>query len=436
MKLEFLKDPSYKKTIVLWLCIGLIIRLVFMPIAVHADLITEYSTAYDTITTQKYAVNGFTLNNILNGWVYLGNIRLFHKFLPDKLWTNYSPPFQNGTFVAESQFDTWNTFIKQSNIKRTLFLMKIPHLIFDLLCLIPIFLIFENKNKLLTALKFWMISPAIIFSTYIFGKLEVMAIFTLLLSLYYLKKNKFLFSIILLTISIFSRMYGFFFLPFYLAYIFKKSNKKAFVLSSLSSISFIIIGILILIIVQKGVNFNWTFYKLKSLESILKRFLLATRVESSLGVTFYPFIIAYVLILLKFINSEKQDFNIFWKYLLAVLLTYFGVCYFHPQFLIWLSPFIILSISEDKQLMNLHLIQLLLAIPLTFHWGQDMFGRFFASLNPDYLMNMPSPADFISKFITFDIFNGIMWSIFSGFTLWMLFTVIKKINKEEFLVTK
>jgi len=191
------EDLSLRNAICKWFLIGLLIRLLFMPFVVHADFLSVYMRAHLIISHQLPLIGRAQML-----------IHAFHSFF---LWI-FKPllPYVDIMLDGSANHLTFNwemfyKFVTHPAVFRTLFLLKLPYLFFDLACVYLILAIFHNRKKKLYAFKFWMLNPIIIFATYIFGRYECIAIFFILLSLYYAKRKSFIKSLLFLGISIITR---------------------------------------------------------------------------------------------------------------------------------------------------------------------------------------------------------------------------------------
>jgi len=75
----------------------------------------------------------------------------------------------------------------------------------------------------------------------------------------------------------------------------------------------------------------------------------------------------------------------------------------------------------------------------TFHWGRAMAGWLFASLNPVFFVNLPSPAEFIDTLYPLSgkplayvvgtvsqLVVNVSWTVLTGTSLYMTLTLIRE----------
>ncbi|MCK4419460.1 hypothetical protein KAV79_06600, partial [Candidatus Aerophobetes bacterium] len=156
------QDPAIKRSIYKWLLIGLLIRLTFMPIAMHFDLLSVYQRS--SLIAYR-GVLWVGLGQTLVHYIHAFFLLIFKPLMP---YLESALPGRTGS----ASWLGWGAFAIHSNVFRTLFLLKIPYLIFDLGCAFLLLAILQDHKKGVTAFKFWMLNPVIIFSAFIFSRYE------------------------------------------------------------------------------------------------------------------------------------------------------------------------------------------------------------------------------------------------------------------------
>ena len=96
------------------------------------------------------------------------------------------------------------------NIICYMFFLKIPYLILDIGLAFLLLKTFKNSK----IFYFWLFNPVSIYLIYILGNFDILPSFLTLLSFYFLKKNKLLFSYLSIGIAIALKMYPVIFVPF------------------------------------------------------------------------------------------------------------------------------------------------------------------------------------------------------------------------------
>jgi len=348
-------------------------------------------------------------------------IHYFHAFF---LWI-FKPLMPYFNDILSNPEMGWNptwrmliTFINHPEVFRTLFLFKVPYLIFDLGCAFLLLGIFQNQKKGLNAFIFWMVNPIVIFATYIAARYECICIFFILLSFYYAKNNMFIKSLLFFGGSIVIRLYPLILLPFFIIILGKNVGeylKLAF----------------------------WGLLPLGTITVLDKLFHRVGEIGGAMGMhqanylltmKFYMghlkdyifiFVAAYGFLLLYTHFTTDHSFENLRKSLLMLMLLFFATCFFHAHYFMWLIPFLTLQIVEDRRFIGLFIIQVICFIVYTFQWKETFANLLFTPLNPSYFMSLRTPFEIINQYYPIANFIGIFRSIFSGVSLYMIYLVFK-----------
>jgi len=402
----YLQDSSVRVRIYKWLLIGLLIRLSLMPIIIHGDLLKIYWRASLIAYHGKPGVGSGQLFihylHVLFLWVFKPLMPHFDEIITPELYTK-----------------TMAWFVSYPHIFRALFLFKLPYLIFDLGCAFILLHIFQSRKKGLGVFIFWMVNPIVIFATYMWGRYECIAVFFILLSLYYAKNNLFSKSLFCLGMSIITRWYPFILLPFFVVILGEKlwgQIKLAFW------------GLFPL-----GIITAWS--KLVSRPSEIEQMTKIYHANYLFGMKFhlihlqdyiFVFIVAYTFFLLYAYFETDHSFGNLQRSGCVVMLLFFATCFFHPQYFMWLIPFLTFQVVENRKFLTLFIIQVLCFIVYTFQWGSDTAGRFFTPISYSYFMHLHTPSQIINRYYPIANFIGIFRSIFSGVSLLMVYLILRK----------
>lgn len=416
---SYRSDSAALLTIFEWMLIGLLIRFFFMPISTHSDLLSIYGRA------SLMAYHGWVTIPGLFGLVAHYIHAFFLLIFKPLLGPNYSEMFYWVSVRRFSAYDTnWIEFIASPHIYRILFLLKFPYLLFDFASAFLLLHIFSNNKKGgLTAFIFWMVNPVSIFVVYIFGRYESLAIFFILLSLFYAKKNKLTLALLMLGVSITIRIYPvMLLLPF--ALILGKNVRQ--------QVKFCFLGIL-----------PWLIMQIPSLITKSGSPMVSAATSSFsktfFGLTFnfryfdgiYVFVVGYFLILLYGYFNLNHSYKSAWKICLINLLFFYAVCYFHPQYFMWLMPLLVLQIVEDKRYIGLYVIQVFTLFVHTLHWDKAMNGWLFMPINKAYFKYVPAIKTYIDKVYPGDQFILIFRSILTAVCFFMIYLIIKSFTERS-----
>jgi len=322
------------------LALGVILRLVLMPITLHPDLLghsfSAYFLAYEgkinlyetlaKLPADHPLVKNFGVSDI---FIYppltyytLGLFRILVKPLADPnfipwLWSNLS------------QIHSYPRLFEQ------LFLFKLPYLFLDVgLAFLLMALFTEPKQKKL-AFAFWMLNPLAIYVTFMIGQLDLLPTFFTVLSLFLFKRKKIYWSAVAMGVAASYKMYPLFLL-FPLAFL---GSEKLFerlkiVAVGLAPFVFFIAPYL------GSAAFRAQVFSPKSQKMLYMGWPLSG------AEVVYPFVIFVGLIyFLAYYSRRKIDLAV---YFLAILLITFSVTHFHPQWFLWVMPFLIWELIENQ----------------------------------------------------------------------------------------
>ena len=298
---------------------------------------------------------------------------------------------------------TFFTFISHPGIFRVLFLLKLPYLVFDLLCA---WMLFKLAGK--NAFRFWMWNPVIIFVTAIYGRFETIPLFLLLLSIYLLKKERSEWAYFSLSLAILLRIYPVLLLPFFL-----RKEKKYL----LRGLPFLILPLLLFIFIPPG--------KGGGIPHI--NYLLSMNFYLGLHSTLYIFFISYLLLLFHFFRFSSSRELPFYLALFHLLL--FATSYFHLQFYAWLIPFLSLTIAGERYKENFFYFSLIFYFLYLFQWGRVNSVYLFAPLNPEKFSSLPSLQEILSP-QNFHRFMGLVRSGLSACLLWLFYLMVRERNPQ------
>ncbi len=383
-----------------WLLTGLLVRLLVMPITAHGDLLAVYNRAYLVLGGQT--VNGLGPN-------------IFNKIHAVFLWSfkgllPYSTMWEG--FQSKTGIDFFG-FVNQTAVFRELFLFKLPYLIFEVL-VVWMLLKLTNSDRSERVIAFWMLNPVVIFSSYVFGRFDMITVFLLLLSLYFVRQEKPGLALFMLGIAALLRVYPVILvLPFVL--ILDKSAVGRIRLGLIGLLPFLVsifVGM-----VQVGGQLVKGFAAMPHLSYPLKmKFALSS--QDSL----YIFVFIYSLIMMYLYVNPKKGFTSLVEYSFYILLLFFATSSFHPHYLIWLAPFVTFYFDRPffLPIYGVHLIGWMI---LTFQFGSDLTTHLVAPLSPAFFWAVISPSQWIDRYYSAVQVIGMGRSVFSATCLIMAYLV-------------
>ncbi len=416
---QYLKDSAVRTTIYKWLLIGLLIRLAFMPFTIYfPDLLGIYYRSSWPIYHDIYWIGG---SQIPIHYFHTFFLWIFKPLMP--YWKSilyYADPLKQ--FAVDNK--TFEIFTTNPYVFRTLFLFKVPYLVFELGCILLLLRIFQDTKKGLRAYKFWIVNPIVIFATYIAARYESIAIFFILLSLYYAKKNRSIRSLLSFGVSIVLRVYPLILLPFFIIV----RGKKVWGRFKLAFWGILPLAVLIIL--------TRVFHQ----PSVEGDIVGMSHVKYFLGMKFplfdsdvvFVFVVGYALVLFFSSSYAEYSFERLWKPMLVVLLLFFATSHFHVHYFMWLIPFLTFQVVEDRRFIPLFAIQVFCFIVYTWQWDRHFLGYLFTPLHfPYFAAEVVNLKIFIGQYFPFSDFLGIFRSIFSAVSFYMIYLVIRRFLQEE-----
>jgi len=264
------------------------------------------------------------------------------------------------------QFYTWlnDWGVNQNNYSNLIyymFVLKLPYLIFDLICGIYLLKLFGDK-----VYKFWLFNPLTIYLIYCLGNFDIVPVCLSVMAYYFLTKNKNFLSFLLLGIASALKLYPLLLLPYFLFY-------KKF---SIKNIFYYFLPIILSI---APFLTNQLFIKTFT-SSGLSQLLLNQRI---FNIPIFP---VFYLIIFLFYFIKKIDIN---KSLLFLFLIFICFVPFHTQWLLWFLPFALFAFNP--------LFALLLSLSLLINFLLDDSFAFFGTLLPinQYFQHLSTPYQII-----------------------------------------
>jgi hypothetical protein len=406
---EYRNDPKILHSVYTWLLVGLLIRLLIMPFACHGDLLSTYHRSFLLVYEHNLQyLNPQEIVQAVN-LIIFSPIDQFRDFL---VWTG----------MTSVPVDYWLDAMKNNTAFRTLFIFKIPYLVFDFASGFLLLFYFRDQiSKGVSALAFWLLNPVTIFAFYIFARHDAIAIFFIILCILLLKENKLFWASLALGIAIWSRNYGLLFVPVLLILV--KEDVKKIIMVLIGSL-----GPLVMFNVFTQLFFNH-LPTADFADSVFINYLLEMKFDlTNMNQVVYIFIFSYFLMLffMYSLNLKNTGF-IFSKYCLIILLLYYATSTFHPQYFSWFIPFltIIYATYQDELIIKLHSVQVISFIVFILVWAAPVSTWLVISINPDVLYPIQTPLEIISTRIPNIPVINIFRTILSASSIFLIVYFIK-----------
>lgn len=409
---EIFEDSNSSKLLYKYFLTGFLIRLIFLPFFFQRDVLSTYQRAAQTVFAGNLAADfqQFVMHLLHSAYLFV------IKFLiPDV--SQFAK-----IMLTESTWTSWIDFNNFSYVYRTLALFKFPYLILDIACMFLILrLLYDGEpEKKLRIFKYWVLNPLVIFVTYIFARHDIVAVFFILISLILAKNNRKYWSIFILAVGIIMRFFPIMILPFLIVFLARRKKDYAILFS---------IGIAGLILLEA---FSYVYFGRSVIFSLLNTqhfdYILSAKLNLIIHDAVFIFIVAYMILLFSFIHQKNKTFELFLNYCGIVYLLYVATSYFHPQYLLYAIPFLVLIFTRRNSIYYYHLIQFGFLMFVLIYWGDLVTKFLFAPIDVKYVLYLPGPIPVINRFYDPVKFVNIFRSVFSAVSIWMIY-LIYRINK-------
>lgn len=405
-----MKQKSFLRKIIVFLILGLAIRLILMPITLHSDAwaisFSEYLFAYKGIfniydylaslssssaIVQNYGPNFFTYPPL--------------SFFTFGIFGLVLKPLLNKDFL-ENLAKNLPFILSDNRLYWHLFLTKLPYLFFDFGILALLINFFDDEKEKKLAAILWVFNPLVFYTSYMIGQFDIIPVFFTILSLYLIKKNRWEWAVFSLGVGGSYKMFPLFFIPF-VAIVGGKTLFTRVKLLGLGLAPYIlsILPFLGSVAFRQNVLFSNQSQKM-----LFAKINVSGAEYLSIFVVIYIFILG--IILLKKIEL--------WKVFALVMLLFFSVTHYHPQWFLWLTPFLIIFIVNYKKLWIFPIILLFCWLLITLFFEPSLSIGLFAPLWKN-LSNVQPLSEVFGKY--YDVFQlkSLIRSVFSGISLVICF---------------
>ncbi|MCR4305698.1 MAG: glycosyltransferase family 39 protein, partial [Candidatus Daviesbacteria bacterium] len=250
-----------------------------------------------------------------------------------------------------------------------LWLLKLPYLIFDLLVALLLYRLVDPKKALL-AFGLWIFNPVNLYATYMMGQFDILPTFFSVLSIYLAFKGKLNLAAVALGVGIAFKLYPVFLvIPLILLGKGLWTKIKLLILTALPYLVSIL-----------------PYLSSKSFRSVAlfanqssKSLYAGIPVSGGESILLFP---AFLLLFYLLILGLKIKIDL-WRLFLIPLALFFIFTHFHPQWLIWITPFLVLVLARD-QFKNIIPVLIILAswIGSLFFFDSSLTLGMFAPIFP------------------------------------------------------
>ena len=399
-----------------WIIAGIAIRVLVMPFTLHVDLwghsFTEYFFAYEgqlnpyetllSLPANHPIVRNFGVSDI---FIYppltyytLGIYRVLIKPFVDPGFLPFVMEYPSRVFERPDLY--WN-----------LFLFKLPYLFLDIGIGFLLAGMFDNVSKKRRAFILWMLNPVTLYATFMIGQIDILPTFFAVLALYFAYKKKNLYSIVALGVGSAYKLWPIF-LIIPAALIFEKDFWKR---AKLAVAGFAPLLISVLPFVNSSA-FRYMVFSPKSQKMLFMNF----PVSGAEGI--FPFIL--ILSLIYFILYFRPGEQRLSTWALAIVLLILSVTHYHPQWFLWVTPFLVWELAENN-LKHWFLVLIFIGswALITLFFEPSLSVGLFAPINPD-LQKLPGLAEIVSKFFNVFQIKSYVRSVFAAAAIFYIWSIV------------
>lgn len=410
--------------------IALVLRIILAAISYHSDI-------------QPFDLAGYVIGqgNILNYYDYLPSLPADSEVLavyPTNLF-NYPPavyfflgissliftlPIDQG-FHHDFLFRVSNTF-GNPLIFLHLILLKIPFFIFDFWAAFLFAKLFDDKRAQRWAFILWLFNPVNLYATYLVGQFDVIPTFFSIASLYFLTRNKdsLYKPALMLGLGGAFKIYPLFLLiP--LASYYKTWGER---------IKVILTGVLTYVIIILPFIFSSGFRSTALVAGQTLKSLYA-QIPVSGGESILLFLAIIIFFYLMFLSFRASVANLWQRYFI-VLILFFSFTHFHPQWFLWMAPFLIIDLIHTNfknWVAVLLVLSSYLLMILLFDPGLSI--GLFAPLNPA-LYSSQGIFQLLGLNIEINFGRSLAQTAFVGAMLYYLYLYFPRENLNELIKVK
>jgi len=421
-KLKEKTIPFWKtKKIIFIIITAVLIRLLLMPITLHPDLLghsfSAYFLAYEGKINPYDTLSGLPANHPLVKNFGVGDIFIYPPltYYTLGLFRFIVKPFIDPNFIPW----LWSNLDKihqYPGLFANLFLFKLPYLFFDVGLAFIMAGLFHDKKKKQLAFTLWLFNPLSIYVPYMIGQLDLLPTFFSVLGIYFFQKRKFNWSAFLIGIATSYKMYPLFLL-FPLAFLAKDKFWER--------IKLIVIGVLPFVFFiapyLNSPSFRNMVFSPKSQKMLYMGWPL-----SGAEVVF-PFLLILVLIYYYLYYTRKKIPVVFG--FLSVLLLIYSVTHFHPQWFLWVTPFLIWELVENNFKHWVIILSIFLCwLTITLFFEPSLSYGLFNPIFP-WLDKAVGLSDIVGKYTNVFQLKSMIRSVLAGSSLFLIIDLFREKNE-------
>lgn len=352
------------------LIISILIKLIISGFTLHSDI--RHFDLGGQIVSQGNILNLFDFSkgsselaqyNKINPLNYPPAIYFLNGFL-SLIFT----PFFGEEFIYNFLVNT-EAILEDSRTNWHLISLKSPYFIFDLLIAFFLMSFFKTSREKLLAFTLWLFNPINIYSTFMVGQFDIIPTFFMVASLLLVKSNKVMLAALILGLGAAFKLFPLFLIiPLVLV---QPSISKRIIAATIGILPYS------LSIVPYLYSNGFRETALVANQS-LKSLYAQINISGGESILLFPLFLVFVYLVFYFKNNDRENL---WQRYFIVLLLFFIFTHFHPQWFLWVTPFLIIDLIKS----NFKNLILVLTVLVSFIWMVFLF-------EPSLTIGLFSPA--------------------------------------------
>lgn len=324
-------------------------------------------------------------------------------------------PFVNQEFINTFWVD-YPKVLGNILLNIHLLLSKLPYLFFDLPIAFLIAQLFESRHDKILSFTLWVFNPVNLYVTYMMGQFDITATFFVVLALVIVKKgiNKLNLSPISLAALSLGLGAVFKIYPLYLLIPLSSIEEKWG-----DRIKVIIFGLLpYLISILPYISSSGFRNSALLAGHTLKTFYAQIPISGGESIILFP---TFLIFFYLFFYFRKAIQVFIWQRFFIVLLLFLIFTHYHPQWFLWITPFLIIDLVKTN---FKHLAATLLSLfsftVLLFFFDPSLTIGLFSPIFPN-LASLPSIWNLLNKTVDYNLSRSLLQTIFVGSAFYFIY---------------
>lgn len=402
------------------IALGILVRVFLMVSTYHSDLagqiISSYFFAYKNIVNIYDFLASLPADQGLIKNFGLNDIFIYPPltYFTLGIWLKIIQPLTSEKFFQSVM--SGSSIYQIADLSYYLFVLKLPYLIVDLLLGFSLTKLFEKGSDKRLVFLLWLFNPVTLYASFSMGVFDIIPALFTVLSLVFFKKQRIFLAALMIGFGAAYKSYPLFLLP--LLVLTQKSIWQKIKTSFMGLLPFVASNLPF----WSSAAYKYMVFGPKS----QKQFFMTWPISGAEGIL--PYILLYVILCLVVSRKEDSGKHLY-KQFLAFFLLLFSLTNYHPQWFIWISPFIVIEMVANK-FRNIWLSVALLAcfIFITLTFENSLSVGLFTPIFPA-AEKFTGTANLIS--LKADLFQlkSFVRSIFAGISLYLAYDLFS--HKEK-----